>query len=50
MEEYLYAEDAEDGVLKALKLLKENLSEKEYEKVRKIAGKFIDMDAAERLN
>ena len=49
VEEYLYAEDAEDGVLKALKLLKEDLSEKEYEKVRKIAGKFIDMDAAERL-
>lgn len=49
MEEYLYAEDAEDGVIKALKLLKEDLSIKEYEKVRKIAGKFIDMDAAERL-
>lgn len=49
MEEYLYAEDAEDGVIKALKLLKEDLSLKEYEKVRKIAGKFIDMDAAEML-
>jgi len=49
VEEYLYAVDAEDGVLKALRLLKENLSEKEYVKVRKIAGKFIDMDAAERL-
>ncbi|MGV8980057.1 hypothetical protein [Clostridium sp.] len=49
MEEYLYADDAEDGVIKALKLLKEDLSIKEYEKVRKIAGKFIDMDAAERL-
>ncbi|MBU3188992.1 hypothetical protein K9O30_09245 [Clostridium bowmanii] len=49
MEEYLYAEDAERGVIKALKLLKEDLSIKEYEKVRKIAGKFIDMDAAERL-
>lgn len=49
VEEYLYAKDAEDGVLKALKLLKEDLSKKEYEKVRKIAGKFIDMDAAESL-
>lgn len=49
VEEYLYAKDAEDGVLKALKLLKEDLSKKEYEKVRKIAGRFIDMDAAERL-
>lgn len=49
VEEYLYAEDAEDGVLSALKLLKEDLSKNEYEKVRKIAGKFIDMDAAERL-
>ena len=49
VEQYLYAEDAEGGVLKALKLLKEDLSIKEYEKVRKIAGKFIDMDAAERL-
>ncbi|MGH4119203.1 hypothetical protein [Clostridium sp.] len=46
---YLYAQDAEDGVLKALKLLKENLSEKEYEKVRIIAGKFIDMELAEKL-
>ncbi|MBZ9633015.1 hypothetical protein [Clostridium sp. FP1] len=49
MEEYLYAVDAEEGVLKALKLLKDDLSKKEYGKVRKIAGKFIDMDAAERL-
>ncbi|MGH4138512.1 hypothetical protein [Clostridium sp.] len=49
VEEYLYADDAEDGVIKALKLLKEDLSTKEYEKVRKIAGKFINMDAAERL-
>ncbi|MBK5240177.1 hypothetical protein [Clostridium sp.] len=46
---YLYSRDAEDGVLKALKLLKENLSEKEYKKVRIIAGRFIDMEAAERL-
>lgn len=49
VEKYLYAQDAEDGVLKALKLLKENLSEKEYKKVRVIAEKFIDMEAAERL-
>ncbi|MEK6265405.1 MAG: hypothetical protein N2B06_11660 [Clostridium sp.] len=49
VEEHLYATDAENGVLKALKLLKENLSEKEYEKVRIIAGKFIDMEAAEEL-
>ena len=50
VEKYLYAEDAEDGVLKALKLLREDLSEKEYEKVRKIAGRFINMDMAEKLN
>jgi len=49
VKEYLYAVDAEDGVLKALDLLKENLSEKEYEKIREIAEKFIDMDAAEGL-
>ena len=49
VEEYLNAVDAEEGVLKALKLLKEDLSKKEYEKVRKIAGKFIDMDAVEML-
>lgn len=49
VEKYLYADDAEDGVLKALKLLKESLSEKEYEKVRSIAGRFIDMEAAEKL-
>lgn len=49
VEEYLYAEDSEGGVLKALKLLKDELSKKEYEKVRKIAGRFIDMDAAEKL-
>ncbi|MFT5873903.1 MAG: hypothetical protein ACI8WT_002855 [Clostridium sp.] len=50
VEEYLYAVDAEEGVLNALKLLKEDLSKKEYEKVRKIAGRFIDMDAAESLD
>lgn len=49
VEEYLNAVEAEEGVLKALKLLKEDLSEKDYEKVRKIAGKFIDMDAVEML-
>jgi hypothetical protein len=49
VEAYLYADNAEDGVLKALKLLKEDLSEKEYSKVRKIAVKFIDMDVAESL-
>ncbi len=49
VEEYLCEQDAQEGVLKALKLLKEDLSKKEYEKVRKIAGKFIDMDAAELL-
>ena len=49
VEEYLYAEDAEEGVLDALMLLKEDLSKVEYEKVRKIAEKFIDMDAAERV-
>jgi hypothetical protein len=48
-EEYLYQDNAEDGVLKALKLLREGLSEKEYKRVRKIAVKFIDMDSAERL-
>ncbi|WP_291636522.1 hypothetical protein [Clostridium sp.] len=47
VKEYLYAVDAEEGVLDALKLLKEDLSKNEYEKVRKIAGRFIDMDAAE---
>jgi hypothetical protein len=50
VEAYLYADNAADGVLKALKLLREELAEEEYKKVRKIAGKFIDMDAAESLD
>lgn len=50
VEKYIYAEDAEDGLLKALELLKDNLTSKEYEKIRKIAEKFIDMDAAEMLD
>jgi len=50
VKDYLYDVDAEDGVLKALNLLKEDLTDKEYEKIRVIAGKFIDMDAAEKLN
>ncbi|MBU3101370.1 MULTISPECIES: hypothetical protein [Clostridium] len=50
VQEYLYAKDAEGGVLKALKLLKKDLSEKEYDKVRKVAGRFIDMNLAEELN
>ena len=49
VEAYLYADNAEAGVLKALALLREELPNKEYKKVRKIAGKFIDMDAAENL-
>jgi len=47
---YLYDKNAEDGVLKALKLLKKDLSEKEYDKVRKVAGRFIDMNLAEGLD
>lgn len=47
---YLYDKDAEDGVLKALKLLKKDLSEKEYDKVREVAEKFINMDLAEGLD
>lgn len=47
---YLYDKDAEDGVLKALKLLKKDLSEKEYDKVRKVAQRFIDMNLAEGLD
>ncbi|NNU77003.1 hypothetical protein [Clostridium estertheticum] len=50
VKEYLYAKDVEGGVLKALKLLKKDLSEKEYDKVRKVAGRFIDMNLAEELN
>lgn len=47
---YLYDKNAEDGVLKALKLLKKDLSENEYDKVRKVAGRFIDMNLAEGLD
>ncbi|MBX4260724.1 hypothetical protein KTC96_21710 [Clostridium estertheticum] len=50
VKEYLYAKDVEGGVLKALKLLKNDLPEKEYDKVRKVAGRFIDMNLAEELN
>lgn len=47
IKDYLYAKDQEQGVLDAVFLMKERLSEEDYDKIEKIAGRFIDMDRAE---
>jgi len=47
IKELLYHENQEYGVLKALLLLRDNLDEKDFEKVRETAGKYVDMDKVE---
>lgn len=46
----LYCPDAEEGVKDALLLARERLSEKDYEKVKKILDRFINIDAIENEN
>ena len=44
-----YIESGKDEDIKnAIKLLKERLSEKDYDKVKEVAKKFINMDVVER--
>ena len=43
-----YLEDGDDeSIVKALKLLKDRLSEKDYEKLKTVADKFVNMDVVE---
>lgn len=47
IKDYLYAKDQEQGVLDAIFLMKERLSKEDYDKVKEISERFIDMDRAE---
>ena len=43
-----YLEDGDDeSIVKALRLLKDRLSEKDYEKLKTVADKFVNMDVVE---
>lgn len=46
----LYCPDAEEGVKDALLLVRERLSDKDYEKVKDILDRFINVDAIENEN
>jgi len=47
IKELLYHDNQEYGVLKALLLLRDCLDEKDFEKVRQTAGKYVDMSKVE---
>lgn len=47
VEEYLKSSDGEEGVIEALKLLKARLDDKDYQKIRDVADKFLNMDIVE---
>lgn len=48
IKELLYHDNQEYGVLKALLLLKENLNERDFMKVRETASKYVDMSKVEQ--
>lgn len=47
IKELLYHKNQEYGVLKSLILLRENLSDKDYKVVERIAGRYVDMNKVE---
>lgn len=48
IKKYIESEDSEEGIKMAMKLLKERLSEKDYNKVREVASKFLNMELIEK--
>lgn len=50
VENYLMNDNGGNGVIDALKLLKEKLCDKDYSKVKNIVQKFINMDVVEESN
>ncbi|KYH34900.1 hypothetical protein CLTEP_10640 [Clostridium tepidiprofundi DSM 19306] len=50
IEKLLKSQNQKQGIIDALHLLKIRLSDKDYQKIRDIADRFIDMDAVEQKN
>lgn len=48
IKDLLYHKNQEYGVLKALILLKDNLNEKDYEIVKKISGRYVDVKKVDK--
>ena len=48
IKKYIESEDSEEGIKMAMKLLKERLAEKDYNKVREVASKFLNMELIEK--
>lgn len=48
IKQYVELENSEEGIRKSMKLLKERLSEKDYNKVRETTSKFLNMDLIEK--
>ncbi|MFA9397718.1 MAG: hypothetical protein ACERKV_05555 [Clostridiaceae bacterium] len=47
LEDYIYSDDAELAVKNCIHLLRDRLTDKDYEKVKKILNKYIYLNAAE---
>lgn len=48
IKEYLYMDDRDEGVKNAILLLKERLSDEDYEKVKEIMDEYINIDSIEK--
>lgn len=46
--QYINNEDGDQGVIDAVKLLRDRLSDKDYEKIKEVAGKFLNMEVVEK--
>lgn len=46
--QYISNEGDEQGIIDAIKLLRDRLSDKDYEKIKEVAGKFLNMDVVEK--
>lgn len=46
--QYINNEDGNQGVIDAVKLLRDRLSDKDYEKIKEVAGKFLNMEVVEK--
>lgn len=48
IKDFLYADNQKEGILNAIYLLEERLDEEDYQNVREIADRFVDMDKVEK--
>lgn len=45
---YINNEDGDQGVIDAVRLLRDRLSDKDYEKIKEVAGKFLNLEVVEK--